>query len=72
MVPYRPNFPRPIRSDRLLPAVLGRDGSKQSTSNGPTESVRHLLDKWTLSGSAPISTILDEKSSKEEEEEASV
>ena len=69
MVPYRPNFPRPIQSDRLLPAVLGRDGSKTSTSKGPTESVRHLLDKWTLSGSAPISTILDEESPKEEEEE---
>lgn len=68
MIPYRPNFPGPIPSDRLLPAVLGRNDSKTSTSKGPTEIVRHLLDKWTVSGSAPISTILDEESSKEEEE----
>ena len=72
MVPYRPNFPRPVPSDRLLPAVPGRDSSKTSTSKGPTESVRHLLDKWTVSGSAPISTILDEESSKEEEPPPSV
>ena len=66
MVPYRPKLPGPIRSDRLLPAAPGQDGSKATTSKGPTESVRYLLDKWTVSGSTPISTILDEESSKEE------
>ena len=72
MVPYRPNVPGPISSDRLLPAEPGRDGSISSITKGPTESIRHLLDNWTVSGSAPISNILDEEVSKEKKEESSV
>ena len=69
MVPYRPADPQPILSDRLISSGYGPDDS--STTSVPQEvakSVRLLLDKWTISGSAPISNILEEEAEREKDE----
>ena len=71
MVPYRPRVPSPIRSDYLLAGGQDLDNSTETKTEEATNSVRLLLDKWTTTGSAPISNILDEEAA-EEKHEASV
>ena len=68
MVPYRPRVPRPIRSDYLLAGGQGPDNGTETTTEEATKSVRLLLDRWTTTGSAPISNILDEETAKEKTE----
>jgi hypothetical protein len=68
MVPYRPRLPNPIRSDRLIPGGQGSDSHTKSATQEATNSVRLLLDKWTTSGSAPVSNILDEEAAREKQE----
>ena len=65
MVPYRPRRPHPIRSDYLLAGGQDRDNGTENTTEEATKSVRLLLDRWTTTGSAPISNILDEEAAKE-------
>lgn len=65
MVPYRPKFPFPIRPDRLISGGQGPESGSKSATQEATDSVRLLLDKWTTSGSAPISNILDEEVARE-------
>ena len=68
MVPYRPSDPEPIRSDRLISRGHGPDSGTTSATQEVTKSVRLLLDKWTTSGSAPISNILEEEAAREKDE----
>lgn len=68
MVPYKPGRPDPIRSDRLISGGDGPDSGTISATQEVTKSVRLLLDKWTTSGSGPISNILDEEAAREEDE----
>lgn len=68
MIPYKPKAPDRIRSDRLIPAGQGPDVNTKSVTQEATNSVRLLLDKWTTSGSAPISNILDEEAAREKTE----
>ena len=65
MVPYRPRRPHPIRSDYLLAGGQDPDNCTETTAEEATKSVRLLLDRWTTTGSAPISNILDEEAAKE-------
>lgn len=65
MVPYRPRPLRQINSDRLIPYEEDLDNDNKQ---GATNSVRLLLDKWTNSGSAPVSEILIEEATKENTE----
>lgn len=66
MVPYRPKPPYGITPDRLIGEAPMPNGDPKPTAEGTTASVRLLLDKWTVSGSAPISNILKEESIEEE------
>ena len=68
MVPYRPRLPNQIRSDRLIPGGQGQDSDTKFATQEATNSVRLLLDKWTTSGSAPVSNILDEEAAREKNE----
>ncbi len=68
MIPYKPKAPDRIRSDRLIPAGQGPDVNTKSVTQEATNSVRLLLDKWTTSGSAPISNVLDEEAAREKTE----
>ena len=68
MVPYRPANPDSIPSDRLIAGGNGLDSGATSATQEVTKSVRLLLDKWTTSGSAPISNILDEEAAREKSE----
>lgn len=68
MVPYRTRVSNGIRSDRLIPDRHGIDSDLKSATQEATKSVRLLLDKWTTSGSAPVSTILDEEAAREKNE----
>jgi hypothetical protein len=68
MVPYRPRLPNPIRSDRLICGGQSSNSGRTSAKQEATNSVRLLLDKWTNSGSAPISNILDEEAAREKDE----
>ena len=68
MVPYRPRDPDLIRSDYLLAASQDPDNHTENTTEEVTKSVRLLLDRWTATGSAPISNILDEEAAKEKTE----
>jgi hypothetical protein len=69
MFPYRPRLPSPTRSDRLICGGWRTPNSgKTSAKQEATNSVRLLLDKWTNSGSAPISNILDEEAAGEKDE----
>ena len=68
MVPYRPGGPDPICSDRLLSDGQDPDSGTKSVTEKATNSVRFLLDKWTISGSAPVSNILDEEAAREKDE----
>lgn len=67
MVPYRPEGPDRKHSDRLISGGHGPDSGTTSTTREVTESVRLLLDKWTTSGSAPISNMLDEEAAREKD-----
>ena len=64
MVPYRPNAAYSTQGNLFISA--GPDGSTRpdtvpgSALEEATRSVRLLLDKWTTSGSAPVSEILAE------------
>ena len=72
MVPYRqgtPNTAHPERWNRLISSGAG-GATNMVTEAKPameeaTDSVRLLLDKWTTSGSAPLSDLLIEDSSKD-------
>ena len=68
MVPYNPRGSDPLRSDRLIGGGHGADSGTTSATQEVTKSVRALLDKWTTSGSAPISNILDEEAARENDE----
>lgn len=68
MVPYNPSGPDPIRSDRLISGGHGPDSGTTFATQEVTNNVRLLLDKWTTSGSAPLSNILDEEAAKEKDE----
>jgi len=68
MVPYRPRLPNLIRSDRLICGGQISNSGRTSAKQEATNSIRLLLDKWTNSGSAPISNILDEEAVKEKDE----
>ena len=68
MVPYRPGGLDPIRSDRLISDKQDHDRGTKSATEEATNSVRLLLDKWTTSGSAPVSNILDEEAAREKDE----
>lgn len=68
MVPYRPPGPERLASDRLISDGQGPDSGTKSATEEATNSVRLLLDKWTTSGSAPVSNILDEEAAREKEE----
>ena len=66
MMPYRPRSRDSVGSGRL---ILARQGSASDPGSvTQTESVRKLLDKWTTSGSAAISNILDEEAANEKSE----
>ena len=65
MVPYRPVNSNSILSDRLIAGGHGPDSGTTSATQEVTKSVRILLDKWTTSGSAPISDILDVEAERE-------
>lgn len=67
MVPYSPGSGAP-RSDRLIRSGEGADSDTASATQEVTRSVRALLDKWTTSGSAPISNILDQEAARESDE----
>ncbi|KAL8954917.1 MAG: hypothetical protein Q9183_006871, partial [Haloplaca sp. 2 TL-2023] len=47
MIPYRPNFLRPLRSDYLLTDGELPDSRPESTTKETTKSIRLLLDRWT-------------------------
>lgn len=64
MVPYRPR-PLQMNSDRLIHYKQDLHDDNKHLSQGATESVRLLLDKWTNSGSVPVSNILHEEIVKE-------
>lgn len=68
MIPYTPGGSDPVRSDRLIAGGHGPDSGIASATQEVTKSVRLLLDKWTTSGSAPISNILDEEAARESDE----
>ena len=68
MVPYRPSGPAPIRSDYLISGGDSPDSGTASAAQEVTKSVRLLLEKWTTSGPAPISNILDEEATREKDE----
>lgn len=68
MVPYRPRGPERISSDRLISDGQDPDSGTKSATEEATKSVRLLLDKWTTSGSAPVSNILDEEAAREKDE----
>lgn len=68
MVPYRLGGPERIASDRLISDGQGPDSGTKSATEEATNSVRLLLDKWTTSGSAPVSNILDEEAAREKDE----
>ncbi len=67
MVPYKPGGPALIRSDHLISGGDSQDSGTASATQEVTKSVRLLLDKWTTSGSAPTSNILDEEAAREED-----
>lgn len=64
IVPYNPVIPAPIRSGLLISGGQGSDSGTKSATQEATNSVRLLLDKWTTSGSAPVSNILDEEAAR--------
>ena len=70
MVPYRPRLPGPFHQDRLISNDIGPDNVPNPHTHSAISSVRLLLDKWTTSGSAPFSNILDEEATKEAKEES--
>lgn len=65
MIPYTPGGADLVRSDRLIAGGHGPDSGTASATQEVTRSVRLLLDKWTTSGSALISNILDEEAARE-------
>ena len=58
MVPYRPNAAYSTQRNRFISA--GPDAVPGSVMEEATRSVRFLLDRWTTSGSAPVSKVLAE------------
>lgn len=76
MVPYTPTNSRAAyfhQSKLLLPAApseTARSGTdRKPAMDEATKSVRLLLDKWTVSGSAPVSDLLIESATKDTPEE---
>lgn len=67
LIPYKP-FSNQKMSDRLLANGMAPDGLEKHTAPGATNSIKLLLDKWTVSGSAPVTGILEEESEKDKEE----
>lgn len=69
MVPFRPRPSPEFNSDRLLDlSSWGPDRGAKTATQEATDSVRLLLDKWTTSGSAPVSNLLDEEAARDEKE----
>ncbi|KAL8706837.1 MAG: hypothetical protein Q9225_007904, partial [Loekoesia sp. 1 TL-2023] len=65
MVPFRPSRYNPVRFDRLISNGQDPGSRTKSATEEAINSVRLLLDKWTTSGSAPVSNILDEEAATE-------
>ena len=61
MIPYRPNFLGPLRSDYLLTNGPIADSRTESATQEATKNIRLLLDKWTTAGSGPVSHALDQE-----------
>lgn len=75
MIPYRPTYPntRFLNQPRLLLSAVPDGPSIPDTDPKPameeaTRSVRLLLDKWTTSGSAPLSKLLENAANDTQEE----
>jgi len=75
MIPYRPSAPTPSNfdtTDRLISAGPGgipvQETDPRPAMTEATRSVRLLLDKWTTSGSASLSEILDNNADKKPQE----
>jgi hypothetical protein len=75
MVPYRPTISNEARynqSNCLVPVKRGgparSDTDPKPAMEEATNSVRLLLDKWTTSGSAPVSDMLVEKAAKDSQD----
>lgn len=68
MVPYSPRFLDPIRSGRFISGRQLPDSGAKSATQEATNSVRLLLEKWTTSGSAPVSNVLDEEAAGDKSE----
>ena len=73
MVPYRPIAPNPAKFDRsghLITIGPSRHTRLETDSKlameEATKSVRLLLDKWTTSGSGPVSAMLNEKATRDD------
>lgn len=70
MIPYRPRAPGAYPTHPHLLTGAGPGVARQATDPKPmmeevTNSVRLLLDKWTTSGSTPVSDVLVETASKD-------
>lgn len=68
IVPYRPRTLHQVNSDRLIPYRQETENDIKHLTQGATNSVRLLLEKWTNSGSAPVANILNEEAAKEKSE----
>ena len=66
IVPYRSPFPSEPMSNRLISAPEGPCSETKSATAKVTSSARLLLDKWTASGSAPVTDLLNEEAIKEQ------
>ena len=69
IVPYRPIPPKLMNPNRLI-SLDGRgpDRDAKTATQEATNSVRLLLDKWTTSGSAPVSDLLKEEAARDNRE----
>ena len=72
MIPYQPRPSVPLNGDGSRLLISAEPGAPPRPELNPkpslsdaSQSVRLLLDKWTTSGSAPISNVLDAESAKD-------
>ena len=64
LIPYSPRPTDPRKQQLLISGVVDTK-SKRPVMQEATESIRLLLDKWTTSGSAPVSDVLSEEAAKD-------
>ncbi|KAL8954310.1 MAG: hypothetical protein Q9183_007205 [Haloplaca sp. 2 TL-2023] len=67
MIPYRPSFLRPLRSDYLLTDGPIPESCTESVTQEATNSIRLLLDRWTTAGSGLVSSTLDQEAAKDKD-----